>query len=179
MDTLTHTHALWRGIPMRLAADATGLRALLLGSEKDTLAALNARFPKSPLSSACLPAFDTALAHLEDPKSPPPPLAPTGTPFQQSVWSALRQIPHGHTTHYAALAATLGRPGAARAIAAACAANPIAILIPCHRVIRRDGGISGYRWGVETKKKLLAMENHSAHLPSALNIFCPTCDKKC
>lgn len=179
MPPLIHTHTAWRGVSMRLAADATGLLALLLGNEKGTLAELRKRFPNSRLRSAHLPAFDAALAHLEDPEAPLPLLAPIGTPFQQSVWSALRQIPRGHTTHYAALASTLGRPRAARAIAAACAANPIAILIPCHRVIRRDGAISGYRWGVETKQKILAMENHPAHLPPALNIFCPTCDKKC
>jgi O-6-methylguanine DNA methyltransferase len=81
-----------------------------------------------------------------------------GTPFQRRVWDALCAIPSGHTATYAALASRIGEPGAARAVANACAANAIALAIPCHRVVRRDGTPSGYRWGVERKRALLARE---------------------
>jgi AraC family transcriptional regulator of adaptative response/methylated-DNA-[protein]-cysteine methyltransferase len=86
------------------------------------------------------------------------PLDVRGTAFQQRVWQALRQIPAGQTVSYAELAARLGMPRAARAVAGACAANPVAIAIPCHRVVRLGGAISGYRWGVERKKTLLERE---------------------
>jgi AraC family transcriptional regulator, regulatory protein of adaptative response / methylated-DNA-[protein]-cysteine methyltransferase len=81
-----------------------------------------------------------------------------GSPWQRRVWSALLGVPAGATVTYAALAARLGEPGSARAVARACAANAIALAIPCHRVIRKDGTLSGYRWGVERKRALLAKE---------------------
>jgi AraC family transcriptional regulator of adaptative response/methylated-DNA-[protein]-cysteine methyltransferase len=100
------------------------------------------------------------VAYVEHPIQPfKRPLDPAGTAFQQRVWQALRQIPLGTTTTYSGLADRLGQPRAARAVARACAANPIAVLIPCHRVIRRDGGLGGYRWGIELKGKLLARES--------------------
>jgi O-6-methylguanine DNA methyltransferase len=81
-----------------------------------------------------------------------------GTPFQKRVWEALLRVPAGETISYTALAQRVGAPKATRAVASACAANTIAFAIPCHRVIRADGGLSGYRWGVETKRALLANE---------------------
>lgn len=81
-----------------------------------------------------------------------------GTPFQRQVWQALLGIPAGSTTSYTELAARIGRPDAVRAVAGACAANRHAVAIPCHRVLRRDGALSGYRWGVERKRRLLALE---------------------
>ncbi|MER9306274.1 methylated-DNA--[protein]-cysteine S-methyltransferase [Mesorhizobium sp. M0293] len=81
-----------------------------------------------------------------------------GTPFQQQVWAALRAIPCGATITYTALAGRLGQPNGARAVATACAANAIALGIPCHRVVRADGTLSGYRWGVERKRALLDKE---------------------
>jgi AraC family transcriptional regulator, regulatory protein of adaptative response / methylated-DNA-[protein]-cysteine methyltransferase len=87
------------------------------------------------------------------------PLDVRGTVFQQRVWDALRQIPSGQTVSYAELAARIGLPSGARAIAGACAANPVAVAIPCHRVVRNDGAISGYRWGVERKRALLERES--------------------
>ena len=81
-----------------------------------------------------------------------------GTPFQQRVWDALRAIPCGATITYTALARRLGQPNGARAVAAACAANAIALGIPCHRVVRADGTLSGYRWGIERKRALLDKE---------------------
>jgi len=82
----------------------------------------------------------------------------TGTPFQRLVWAHLQSIPIGETKSYQAVASELGIPRAVRAVASACARNDIALLIPCHRVIRRDGTMGGYRWGIERKKALLAAE---------------------
>ena len=86
------------------------------------------------------------------------PLDIRGTAFQQRVWEALRAIPPGKTATYAEIAEAVGRPRAVRAVAQACAANPLAVAIPCHRVVRTDGDLSGYRWGVERKRKLLDRE---------------------
>ena len=86
------------------------------------------------------------------------PLDVRGTAFQQRVWQALRDIPAGHTASYAEIAARIGAPAAVRAVAQACGANALAVAIPCHRVVRSDGALSGYRWGVERKRTLLARE---------------------
>jgi AraC family transcriptional regulator, regulatory protein of adaptative response / methylated-DNA-[protein]-cysteine methyltransferase len=86
------------------------------------------------------------------------PLDVRGTVFQQQVWSALREIPAGRTVTYAQLASAIGRPTATRAVAAACGANPTAVVVPCHRVIGADGSLTGYRWGVERKRALLERE---------------------
>ena len=85
----------------------------------------------------------------------------TGTAFQQRVWDALRVVPAGQTVTYGALAQTVGRPGAVRAVGAACGANRIAVLIPCHRAIRADGTLGGFRWGLERKQALLDRERHA------------------
>ncbi len=81
-----------------------------------------------------------------------------GTPFQHRVWRALRRIQPGRTTTYAALARRVGRPAAVRAVAGACAANRVAVVVPCHRVVRQDGALSGYRWGTDRKRALLRRE---------------------
>ena len=86
------------------------------------------------------------------------PLDVRGTAFQQRVWQALRAIPAGSTASYREIAERIGAPKAVRAVAQACAANSLAVAIPCHRVVRHDGGLSGYRWGVERKRALLARE---------------------
>ncbi|HTK98744.1 MAG TPA: methylated-DNA--[protein]-cysteine S-methyltransferase, partial [Pseudomonadales bacterium] len=86
------------------------------------------------------------------------PLDVRGTAFQQRVWRALREIPAGSTASYAEIATKLGEPKAVRAVAQACAANALAVAIPCHRVVRKDGALSGYRWGVERKRELLKRE---------------------
>ena len=86
------------------------------------------------------------------------PLDIRGTAFQRRVWQALRDVPAGRTTTYAEIAARLGAPRAVRAVAGACAANMLAVAIPCHRVVRLDGALSGYRWGVQRKRALLARE---------------------
>jgi AraC family transcriptional regulator of adaptative response/methylated-DNA-[protein]-cysteine methyltransferase len=86
------------------------------------------------------------------------PLDIRGTAFQQRVWQALREIPAGKTASYAEIAARIGAPKSARAVAGACAANKLAVAIPCHRVVRSDGSVSGYRWGVGRKRQLLEAE---------------------
>ena len=89
------------------------------------------------------------------------PLDVRATAFQARVWRALRQIPRGETRSYAELAKAIGQPTAVRAVARACATNPVAIAVPCHRVIGSDGSLTGYRWGVDRKKKLLALERNT------------------
>ena len=86
------------------------------------------------------------------------PLDIRATAFQQKVWDMLRRIPRGETRSYTEVAREIGEPTAVRAVARACATNPVALAVPCHRVVRSDGDISGYRWGVERKKKLLERE---------------------
>ncbi|MDT4854386.1 Bifunctional transcriptional activator/DNA repair enzyme Ada [compost metagenome] len=86
------------------------------------------------------------------------PLDVRGTAFQERVWQALREIPPGSTASYAEIAERIGSPRAVRAVAQACAANSLAVAIPCHRVVRSDGNLSGYRWGVERKRRLLERE---------------------
>lgn len=94
---------------------------------------------------------------------PETPLDLHGTPWQLRVWAALREIPPGQTVTYGELARRLGQPGASRAVGAACAANPIAILVPCHRVVPTGGGLGGYYWGVERKRRLLEFERQNAN----------------
>jgi methylated-DNA-[protein]-cysteine S-methyltransferase len=89
------------------------------------------------------------------------PLAPAGTPFQREVWAALREIPFGATASYAEVARTIGRPRAVRAVGAANARNPIAIIVPCHRVIGADGTLTGYAGGLERKQALLELESRA------------------
>ena len=86
------------------------------------------------------------------------PLDIQGTVFQHKVWQALRQIPPGATRTYREIAEALGQPTATRAVANACGANPVAVAVPCHRVVRTDGGLGGYRWGIERKRALLERE---------------------
>ena len=86
------------------------------------------------------------------------PLDIRSTAFQRQVWEKLRAIPYGQTVSYGDVAKSLGKPGAVRAVGRACATNPVALVIPCHRVVREDASLGGYRWGLERKKKLLAHE---------------------
>ena len=86
------------------------------------------------------------------------PLDVRATAFQKKVWETLRQIPRGETRSYTDVAREIGDPQAVRAVARACASNPVALAVPCHRVVRSDGDLAGYRWGIERKKKLLASE---------------------
>src|SRR2546422_855245 len=101
-----------------------------------------------------------------------------GTPFQQRVWDALRVIPIGSTRSYGDVARAIGRPRAVRAVAQACARNPVALVVPCHRVVRQSGDLGGYRWGVERKALLLEgeravrSEEHTSELQSRLHLVC-------
>lgn len=149
------------------ASSSLGLVSLLLGNDpKGLVHDLQGRFPRakfveqSPGAGACL----TNLTYFIDNPSGglPLPLDLRGTAFQLSVWQSLCTTTPGKTTTYAELAQRVGAPGAVRAVAGACAANHLAVAIPCHRVVRSDGGLSGYRWGVERKRALLAREAGSA-----------------
>jgi AraC family transcriptional regulator of adaptative response/methylated-DNA-[protein]-cysteine methyltransferase len=86
------------------------------------------------------------------------PLDVRASAFQARVWEALRAIPPGATRSYGEIAAAIGAPGAARAVGHACATNPVSVVVPCHRAVRGDGGLGGYRWGLERKRKLLEIE---------------------
>jgi AraC family transcriptional regulator of adaptative response/methylated-DNA-[protein]-cysteine methyltransferase len=146
-----------------VAVTGKGICSILLGDDPDALVRdLQDRFPKAELIGAEAGFEDTVaqvVAFVEAPRiGLGLPLDVRGTAFQQRVWQALRSIPAGRTVGYAELAAQLGMPQGARAVAGACAANPVAVAIPCHRVVRNDGSISGYRWGVERKKTLLERE---------------------
>ena len=90
------------------------------------------------------------------------PLDVRATAFQKKVWDALREIPAGETRSYSEVARAIGDPKAVRAVATACASNPVALAVPCHRVVRSDGELAGYRWGIERKKKLLEQEQARA-----------------
>lgn len=146
-----------------VAASARGVCAVLLGDDPDTLVHdLERRFPRANLIG-CDRGFEGVVAKVVAVVERPAlgldlPLDLRGTVFQQRVWDALRAIPPGHTTSYSELAQRIGAPKAARAVAAACAANVIAVAIPCHRVVRSDGALSGYRWGVDRKRELLDRE---------------------
>jgi AraC family transcriptional regulator of adaptative response/methylated-DNA-[protein]-cysteine methyltransferase len=106
-----------------------------------------------------MPALEQTLRHLEDPRiTLDLPLDLTGSVFQRRVWDALRQIPLGETASYLDIARQLGQPKAFRAVANACGANPLAVIVPCHRVLRQDGSLGGYRWGLERKRQLLDRE---------------------
>lgn len=147
--------------PMLVATTARGVCALLLGDEACT-ASLQARFPQAHLredAKGLTPLLKRVRDWLAQPAGALElELDLQGTPFQRRVWQALQKIPAGATVSYADLARRLRLPTAARAIAGACARNPVALAVPCHRVVRSDGGLSGYRWGVELKRKLLARE---------------------
>jgi AraC family transcriptional regulator of adaptative response/methylated-DNA-[protein]-cysteine methyltransferase len=149
-----------------VAATSTGVCAITFGRDDDELIAdLRKRFSKAQLVPAkgntgwLADAVAFVLSQTsEHPLAATFPLDVRATAFQQRVWKALQQIPRGETRSYSAVARELGRPTAVRAVAAACGANPVALAVPCHRVIGQDGSLTGYRWGVERKRKLLAAE---------------------
>lgn len=146
-----------------VAATERGLCAVGLADDAaEALADLAAEFPKAmrvPDQQGLAPALAAILAHLEG-RSPhlDLPLDIRATAFQHQVWEALRAIPRGETRSYSEIAASLGRPEAVRAVARACATNPAALVIPCHRAVRQDGTLAGYRWGIDRKRRLLAQE---------------------
>ena len=148
-----------------VAMSGRGVCAILIGDNPESLAQdLERQLPKADLQAAATSLRDTVakvLRLIDDPlleDKTSLPLDIRGTAFQRQVWNALRQIPAGKTVSYSELAAKIGLPKGARAVASACAANSLAVAIPCHRVIAVDGNISGYRWGVKRKKRLLEIE---------------------
>ena len=149
-----------------VAATARGVCAILLGEDPAVLVReLQDRFAKARLVGGD-GAFEALVARVVGLIEAPNqafdlPLEVRGTSFQHRVWRALRAVPAGRTTTYAEIAARIGAPKAVRAVARACAANPVAVAIPCHRVIRSDRTLSGYAWGVERKRELLAREKVS------------------
>jgi AraC family transcriptional regulator of adaptative response/methylated-DNA-[protein]-cysteine methyltransferase len=149
--------------PLLLAASDRGLCAAWFGRDDAGLVReLLGEFPSAELhrdDRALAPMAAAVSRHLADGA----PLAlisldVAGTPFSRAVWNSLREIPYGETRTYAEVAASIGRPGAARAVGTACGANPVAVVIPCHRVVRADGSGGGYRWGEDRKRALLARE---------------------
>jgi len=146
-----------------VAATTRGVCAITLGDDPDELVRdLQDRFPSATLSAGDA-AFErwvaTVVGFVEAPRlGLDLPLDVRGTAFQQRVWKALCEIPSGSTASYADIATRVGAPNAVRAVAQACAANVLAVAIPCHRIVRKDGALSGYRWGVERKRELLKRE---------------------
>lgn len=149
-----------------VAASENGICAITLGDNpKILLRDLQNRFPQAILTPGD-PSFDATIAavlrFMEHPDADLSlPLDIHGTAFQQRVWKALRKIPRGQTATYQDIAKKIHHPKAVRAVANACAANHLAIVIPCHRVVRTNGSLSGYRWGVKRKTALLQLERTS------------------
>ena len=171
-----------KGVAITYAATDTSVGKLLLaatdrglcfvqlgGSERELVARLRREYPAADLfamgesSSPAFAAWMEALRrHVEEGRPHGDlPVDVRASAFQQRVWTFLQSIPWGETRSYAQVAAGIGAPRSTRAVARACASNPVAVAIPCHRVIRGDGALSGYRWGVERKRKLLARERTS------------------
>jgi AraC family transcriptional regulator, regulatory protein of adaptative response / methylated-DNA-[protein]-cysteine methyltransferase len=149
-----------------VAQSERGVCAILLGDDPDFLLRdLQDRFPRATLIGGDSE-FEGLVSRIVGFMEAPAlglelPLDVRGTAFQQRVWRALREIPVGSTVSYSELAGRIGAPTSVRAVAQACGANPLAVAIPCHRVVRTDGGLSGYRWGVERKRALLQRETAS------------------
>jgi AraC family transcriptional regulator of adaptative response/methylated-DNA-[protein]-cysteine methyltransferase len=152
-----------------VAITDNGVYAILLGDSPAAVKReLRERFPDAApvqdsarVSAALSQAIELVDGHRERIDLP---LDPAGTAFQQRVWRALRRIPAGATASYADIARRIDAPQSCRAVAQACGANPIALAIPCHRVVRHDGALSGYRWGVARKRALLEQERQRALL---------------
>jgi AraC family transcriptional regulator of adaptative response/methylated-DNA-[protein]-cysteine methyltransferase len=146
-----------------VAQSERGVCAIFIGDDPDALVReLQDRFPQARIVGGDA-GFEELVAKVVGLVEAPNigfdlPLDVRGTAFQQRVWQAMRAIPPGETTSYSELARRIGAPKATRAVAAACAANTIAVAIPCHRVVRSDGALSGYRWGVERKRALIERE---------------------
>jgi AraC family transcriptional regulator of adaptative response/methylated-DNA-[protein]-cysteine methyltransferase len=146
-----------------VARSSKGVCAIFLGDDPDRLLRdLQDRFPRAKVIGGDTE-FEELVAKVVGFVEAPGigldlPLDVRGTAFQQRVWHALRKIPAGSTASYTEIAKRIGAPRSVRAVAAACAANVLAVAIPCHRVVRNDGALSGYRWGIERKRALLERE---------------------
>lgn len=149
-----------------VATTPVGICSVLLGTKPSELVSdLRHRFPKANIAESRTALQQTLLAVVSAVERPDQshamPLDARGTVYQHRVWQALQNIPPGDTKTYSEIAAAIGQPKGARAVARACAENPIAVLIPCHRVINKKGSLSGYRWGPERKSELLRREQRS------------------
>ncbi len=143
-----------------------GICAVALGDDDRTLErSFRDGFPNAEIHPAgpAIHEWIAAIVKSLDGEQPSPaiPVDAHGTAFQHRVWNALQQIPRGTTLSYGEVAKKIGKPSAVRAVARACATNPVALVVPCHRVIREDGGLGGYRWGIDRKERLLARERDS------------------
>ena len=161
----------WLGHTL-LAQSALGICALFMGDDPEALAAdLRRRFPRAVLIGSdadCWQRIAPLLGSLDaSGVTSDLPLDLCGTAFQQRVWRALLEIPAGRTASYTDIARRIDAPRAVRAVAQACGANPVAVVVPCHRVVGRDGALSGYRWGVDRKRALLEREAAAARLTPA------------
>ena len=157
-----------------VAATAQGICAVELGDADATLEAeLRHDFPRATITRDDAELGEAVAAILQHLAGARPrldlPIDAQGTAFQRRVWQALQAIPYGETRTYGALAAALGAPRAARAVGRACATNPVSLLVPCHRAVGADGGLTGYRWGLGRKEALLAAERASAAPPEGQN----------
>jgi AraC family transcriptional regulator, regulatory protein of adaptative response / methylated-DNA-[protein]-cysteine methyltransferase len=149
--------------PLLAAATGRGICFVALGqAEKRLVQSLKAEFPAASIErdrGVMAGALDAILALIQgEVPTIDLPLDIRATAFQRRVWEALRRIPAGETRTYAELAAEIGRPGAQRAVGRACATNPVALVVPCHRALRSDGGLGGYRWGMDIKQALIEGE---------------------
>jgi AraC family transcriptional regulator of adaptative response/methylated-DNA-[protein]-cysteine methyltransferase len=147
--------------PMLVAATRLGVCAVYFGEGDQLPSRLSAEFPQAAIvqdKAGVEPHIEEVREALRGGAAGGIPLDLRGTAFQLRVWEALRSIPRGETRTYSQIAELIGQPQAVRAVARACASNPLALLIPCHRVVRADGGLGGYRWGVDLKRALLDAE---------------------
>lgn len=166
-----------------VAGTQKGVCAVYLGDDDEMLQhELQQEFPRATTTrdDEGLHAWAQQVAQtLLDPSLNPnlsePPLDMQGTEFQHKVWLALRLIPRGQQRTYREVAQSLGMPTAARAVARACATNPVSLVIPCHRVVRGDGGLGGYRWGLDRKRKLLDHEKSSSIAEAPASSSTTTC----
>lgn len=157
---------------MLVAATEKGICAISFGEDDEEVEeALRQRFPNANFiqetgkTGWLAEAIRFVTSQMsEHPLAATFPLDVRATAFQQRVWNALQEIPRGETRSYSELAAELGSPTATRAVAGACAANPVAVVVPCHRIVGKDGSLTGYRWGTERKRKLLEAEQSESHL---------------
>jgi AraC family transcriptional regulator of adaptative response/methylated-DNA-[protein]-cysteine methyltransferase len=150
-----------------VASSTKGVAAILIGDDTPALVEeLQASFPGASLRAADDDSLIGRIVGLvEDPSNTVDlQLDIRGTPFQQKVWAALQAIPAGVTETYSDVAIRVGDPKAVRAVASACAANKLAVAVPCHRVLRTDGSLSGYRWGVDRKRALIVREAFVARM---------------
>ena len=152
-----------------VAATETGVCSVKIGASEDALAAdLRREYPSADIAANLKPRTEWVKAIAEHLRGEAPsldlPIDVQATAFQWKVWRALQRIPYGQTRAYAEVAKSIGKPKAVRAVASACAKNPVCLVVPCHRVVPSAGGVGGYRWGAERKERLLAREQRRVKL---------------